>query len=297
MTAKVNFATATLVEATRWGDTTIWTIELRYQRFIHSELMTHRDLSRSASSSRAIPVRKQLAQVWSDPAMPNHWGKNQPGMQAKEQLTGWRLAAGKLLWKAAGRTMCAVVWLLDKLGAHKQWANRLLEPWQYITVLVTSTRWDNLFALRLHPDAQPEFYSLAAAIRQEMDNAIETGQVRQASHTSPWHMPYTTVKERQELPVRQLLKISAARCARVSYLNHDGSHSSKDADFALHDRLVESKPEHASPTEHQAIAGAAGQNYYNLTSWKSYRYLRDQGTDFNIWYNGWGQVSYEPFSS
>ena len=61
----------------------ITTFQLKYPRFIHSELMTHRVFSRNASSSRAIPVAKVLSQVWNDPAMPVHWGKNQAGMQAR----------------------------------------------------------------------------------------------------------------------------------------------------------------------------------------------------------------------
>ena len=62
------------------------TLELQYHRFVHSEMMTHRMLSRNASSSRAIPVEKMLKQVAENPAMPIHWGKNQAGMQAREEL-------------------------------------------------------------------------------------------------------------------------------------------------------------------------------------------------------------------
>ena len=65
----------------------ITTLELEYPRFIHSEFMTHRMFSRNASSSRAIPVARQIEMIKEDPAMPIHWGKNQPGMQAKEENT------------------------------------------------------------------------------------------------------------------------------------------------------------------------------------------------------------------
>ena len=69
------------------------TVQVRYWRAVHAELMTHRAFSRNASSSRAIPVRKMLAQVWGDPAGPLRWGANQSGMQAEQELTGWRLSA------------------------------------------------------------------------------------------------------------------------------------------------------------------------------------------------------------
>ena len=62
------------------------TLQLRYPRFILAEFNTHRVFSRNSSSSRAIPVKKMLEQVQTDPAMPVWWGKNQPGMQAREEL-------------------------------------------------------------------------------------------------------------------------------------------------------------------------------------------------------------------
>ena len=46
--------------------------------------------------------------------------------------------------------------------------------------------------------------------------------------------------------------MSVARCARVSYMNHDGSKPDIQKDFDLHDKLVVMKPAHASPAEHQA---------------------------------------------
>ena len=62
------------------------TFELSYPRFVHAELMTHRMFSRNSASSRAIPTEKLLARIKEDPAMPVWWGKNQSGMQAREEL-------------------------------------------------------------------------------------------------------------------------------------------------------------------------------------------------------------------
>ena len=73
------------------GGQRITTLQLRYWRAVHAELLTHRSMSRNASSSRAIPVRKVLAQVWHDPAGPEHWGVNQAGMQALTESEGWLL--------------------------------------------------------------------------------------------------------------------------------------------------------------------------------------------------------------
>lgn len=73
----------------------IITFHLRYPRFIHAEFLTHRQHSRNSSSSRAIPMRKFVKDIRNDPATFVHWGKNQPGMSAQEELSGWRLYATK----------------------------------------------------------------------------------------------------------------------------------------------------------------------------------------------------------
>jgi len=90
----------------------ITTFELEYPRFIHSEFMTHRALSRNAASSRAIPVNAMLSRIWEEPATPVHWGRNMSGMQAVEELQGWRKAGAECLWDLSGRVTCGFAWLL-----------------------------------------------------------------------------------------------------------------------------------------------------------------------------------------
>jgi hypothetical protein len=222
------------------------TMQLKYPRLIHSEFMTHRVFSRNASSSRAIPVAKMIEQVRTNPAMPVHWGANQPGMQAHAELADpteamrqWRLAANQ----AADRAQ-----MMNDLGLHKQVANRVLEPFQWISVIVTATEWTNFFELRDHEDAQPEIRHLAKLMKQVM--AISVPQLITDEN---WHLPYVTTAELQgALSMENLRKVSAARCARVSYLTHDGKTPSIEADLALYERLMGSVPLHASPVEHQA---------------------------------------------
>lgn len=241
----------------------IYTLQLKYPRFIHGEFLTHRAFERNSSSSRAIPVRKMLAQVWSDPAMPIHWGKNEPGMQARSQLTGVRLWAAKKLWRTAGKVACVFAWTLMKLGQHKQVANRLLEPWQWMHTVVTATDWDNFFELRIHPDAQPEIRELAERIKEAKDSA----NVRVLG-AGEWHLPYVLPSERK-LPLETQKQISAARTARVSYLTHDGKHPDIEQDVALFQRLAGSKPRHYSPLGHQARPEEG--RHANLQGWKSFR--------------------------
>lgn len=244
----------------------ICTLQLKYPRFIHAEFMTHRVFSRSASSSRAIPISKIISQVWNDPAMPVHWGANVSGMQAKQELTGWKLTTAKFIWRSSAKFACVFAYLFSKIGLHKQIGNRILEPWQYINVIVTSTEWENFFELRIHPDAQPEIQELARAIYRCINHStpklIEHGD---------WHLPYITEEEKTIFPQEDLLKASTARCARVSYSNHDGSKPNIIRDIDLHDKLVASRPIHASPAEHQATPGGFDMWHKNFRGWVQYR--------------------------
>ncbi len=242
------------------------TLQLKYHRYIHGEMMTHRVFSRNASSSRAIPVKTMLKQVWNDPAMPVHWGANQAGMQAKSQLTGWKLKAARFAWKTAAKFACIFAWSMNKAGLHKQIANRVLEPWQFIHVIVTSTEWDNFFTLRDHPDAQPEIQVLAAEIKRWMDSSTP-----EMLGVEDWHLPYISNEEHKVFTLEECIKMSVARCARVSYLTHDGKKPDIIKDINLHDMLVVAEPLHASPAEHQAKPSKNPDFHKNFRGWLQYR--------------------------
>lgn len=246
----------------------ITTMELVYPRFIHAELMTHRVFSRNASSSRAIPVKKMLSDVWHNPAEPIHWGANQPGMQANGELEGLKLRLAKFLWRAAGKMACVPVKLMSMIGLHKQVANRILEPWQHIHVVVTSTEWDNFYALRCHSNAQPEMRELAEAMQR-----VQNLSSPRILISGEWHLPYVSHEDKKEMEIEDAIKVSAARCARVSYLNHGGLKSSLIQDHRLYDRLLGASPPHMSPVEHQAVATVGTMRYANFRGWISHRFM------------------------
>lgn len=244
----------------------ITTMQLKYQRFVHSEFLTHRVFSRNASSSRAIPVSKILDQVRNDPAIPVGWGRNQAGMQAREQFdksydAGWCRA----MWLQAATLAADKAEEMSEFGLHKQIVNRILEPFQWIHVVVTSTELDNFFALRDHPDAQPEIRELAkmmkAAYNASKPKKLLLGQ---------WHLPYVTEDDRH-LTIDDQKKVSAARCCRVSYMKHDGFRADLSEDIALHDKLVTANPPHMSPVEHQAQCSEGDNWSGNFRQWKQYR--------------------------
>lgn len=230
------------------------TFQLRYPRFIHAELMTHRVFSRNASSSRAIPVEKLIQELHRDPALPVYWGSNKPGMQAGEELTGSDLIAAQWTWRNAMTEAIDFAMELVRLGLHKQIANRILEPWAHINVVVTATSWENFYTLRRHKDAQPEIKFLA-------DLMWDAHQASTPMLLQPgcWHLPFCTNEEidvdlvlHGEPAYDKLIKVSVARCARVSYLTHDGRQTSFEEDLTLYERLLGAQPLHASPAEHQA---------------------------------------------
>lgn len=225
----------------------IITMELEYPRFIHGEFMTHRMLSRNAASSRAIPVSKMIEQVRTSPAMPCHWGKNQPGMQAKEELSGITQHQVKGVWQQAAKEAAYSAESMTEFGAHKQIANRILEPFQTMKTVVTTTEWENFYWLRNHEDAQPEIKRLAEVMLEAVGKS-------KAVPLSPeqWHVPYYRDGywcESFTDDLEDALAISASCCAQVSYRLLDDS---IEKARVVYKRLVESSPVHASPFEHQA---------------------------------------------
>jgi len=233
--------------------TRIVTMELEYPRFIHAELMTHRMFSRNAASSRAIPIQIMLDTIHSSPAMPIHWGKNQPGMQASEEVQ--HVGNAKDLWKQAAVNAAGIANMMNNIGLHKQVANRITEPFQHMKLIVTATEWDNWFKLRTHKDAQPEIQALARAMLKEFNS-----NVSEFLYDDEWHVPYVKTKRQQgirryydsadrEISLADALMISASCCAQVSYRKNNESLEKAAAIFKT---LIESDPQHASPVEHQA---------------------------------------------
>ena len=223
----------------------VTTMELTYPRCIHSEFMTHRMFARNAASSRAIPVHKMLNNIEQDPFVPIVWGSNQAGMQAGDEIRDTREARD--LWLDGMRSAVRLARELNAMGLHKQIVNRVTEPWMWITVIVTgpSAAWENFFKLRCHYAAEPHIQKIAYMARDLYDN-------NQPKNLMPgeWHLPLFGFEGDDLLPEAQRPKVATARCARVSYLTHDGKRDT-EADIALHDQLASSG--HWSPFEHVAM--------------------------------------------
>lgn len=255
------------------GAPPIYTIRLRYPRIIHGEIMTHRVFSRNARSSRAVPVKTMLLETTTIPFIPWHWGANQKGMQAGEEcnekvlIPDWddiNLAGDPEMistdreeaWLQARDKAVDIATAMMEAGYHKQIPNRLLEPFSWIDTLITATDWANFLHLRDHKDAEPHLQDLARLVKQ----AIEEAEVRTLDE-GHWHLPYINEDDWLEAHAGNmntkaecfawLCKLSAARCARISYKPFDGD-ASYERELERYNQLVTSERVHASPLEHQA---------------------------------------------
>ena len=242
-----------------------------YPRIIHSELMTHRLFSRNAASSRAIPVEKILDMVMTNPFIPIHWGAAQKGMQAYAEVAD-KASCEREWLKARDHAVEQARRLLD-LGLHKQVVNRILEPWMWITTIISTTSLKHFELLRAHEAAEPHFQKLARMM-------VSAAAYSDATLLFPgeWHLPFLRLTEGDsELSEENRLKVCTARCARVSYLTHDGRRDVEE-DIKLHDRLLENG--HWSPFEHvaQAAPGVQSGNFEGFVQYRKHflgEFVRD----------------------
>lgn len=309
------------------NDIRLISVEATYPRFIHAEIMTHRDRNRNAASSRAIPWKRkgkgtksletrkpgeillspagELSQfifdekqqyeylvancmysmVRTDPVIPMFLGSEQKGMQSGDEISGKAREEAIDIIRDMRDYCLQGCDKLANLGLHKSIVNRYVEPWMWITVLMTSTNWKNFFRLRHHPAAEKHFQHIAAMIKEQID-ASKPRPLRDGE----WHLPYVTkmddpleywcgkegieimgaVSDKKfEIPdyvynntetvyqaaVDIVKRISAGRSARLSYLTHDGVRDWND-DLKLCKQLIERTDDvlHATPLENVARA-------------------------------------------
>lgn len=290
-----------------------------YPRFVHSEVLTHRDRARNSASSRAIPWRKfrsrlptedaaeyamnktlienfsempsvqmlhpkcMMQMILTDPVIPIVWGAEKAGMQTGNAVSDEVAREAEKVWLAARDHCVAAADKLAALGIHKSLCNRLTEPWMWITVIMTATEWNNFYRLRVHPDAEVHFQRIAGMIK-DARNASTPRTCRYGE----WHTPFVQGEEagaimdeakagafgdRFALDPRLAVRyISAGRCARVSYLTHDGKRDLA-ADVELCKRLIERSDDvlHASPLEHVACCDHKDQHSGPFRGWRQFR--------------------------
>lgn len=294
-------------------------VEVEFPRPYLAEFNTHTRFSRNSASSRAIPVWKRLKAALTRPYVPASFGVNKAGMQAGEALsdtdqqhavTNWLIGRDIAIVQAfflaggheeflsvaqhggylneiepliaeidaiADRYGLKNVFFRQDRGMHKQHANRVLEPYAFHTVIVTATHWRNFFGLRASKMAQPEAQDFCLAIAKAMMASTPRQLI-----CGEWHLPYIRTEDREEVIDQAVLaKASAGKCARTSYLTHDGVRSlSKDIELAESMQMHG----HMSPFQHPARPHEMGDpegSHGNYSSvWTQYRKMLPNEGDF-----------------
>lgn len=242
------------------------------------------NLSRNSASSRAIPISKMVQRVRENPFIPEKWGMPVRGMGAKEYYDKGTIEDINLTmaWKFALKNSLEQVEACIEFG-NKEDLNRLLEPFMWHTAIITATEFDNFFKLRTNSAADWKIRRIAD-LMYEAYHAFENwgkqtnikdcihGEIKvpQKLKVGEWHCPLVYEEDINSIkymidvggnfvditPVQKELeaiewmkRISVARCARVSYLTHDGKRDI-EKDLELFERLRTSG--HWSPFEHVA---------------------------------------------
>jgi len=236
------------------SDVRLTTLEITLPKVLLAEFNTHRVFSRNFSSSRAIPTKTIISNI--DSFVPEYWGENRAGMTASpsSELPWHKRKLAEWIWSFAIWSSKMSSLSLNKLGLHKQWANRP-NDWHTIAKgVVTSTEWDNFFTLRDHSDAQPEMQALAKAMKEAINNSVPIPK-----YNGEWHLPYVTNAEKTKSInngksiIENALRISVSCCAQVSYRKLDDSLEKAEK---IYDMLLASEEtKHLSPFEHQAMVG------------------------------------------
>lgn len=258
----------------------IITLELEFWRGILAEANTHRVLSKNTSSTRAIKIANAIKQLNECHFIPK-FTADQPGMVANTLLEDQD--APRDVWEEAYRSAVRSALELTRLGVAKQYAGRLLEPFQFVKAVWTGTDWANFFHLRCHSAAQPEIRELANLIK----DAISKSKPAELE-IRDWHVPYYKTgkwTEDSEDTLQDALDISASCCAQVSFRTMNDS---IEKARAIREKLIpnDGGPVHASPMEHQATPI----DYFDCVTWQEDGKTRTDGFDvYSGNFRGWIQ--------
>jgi hypothetical protein len=235
----------------------VTTMLATFPRFILAEWNTHRMLSRNSNSSRAIPPERQIAAVREAPFVPATFNKRVKGMGVGEALDMSDAERARWAWLRAAEHATDQAEILLDLDVDKSRINRLLEPFLWHSAIFTATDWDNVWALRDAPTAQPEFQTIAHMLRE-----AQLMSSPELLAPGEWHLPGLAPVEREAMVLAREYprptpeattdlwkRVSAGRLAK--WTSYGREHEYEDALVAQTrcEGLISSF--HLSPLEHQ----------------------------------------------
>jgi thymidylate synthase ThyX len=276
------------------------TLAIRLPWALTPELLRHRAFSFCSASTRAIPPERFHANL-QHRYEPKYWNKNVGGMQPNEslELSPEEITQVSVAYMQAFDETCWAVSEGNNVKVAKQDVNYLLTPYLWCELIVTATNWKNFFKLRLHPSARREIrimaemmiYAISNHTPKVCDLTLESFQ--DSSFMNQYHLPFVTKAEianyrleKDEMDIPLVYKLSAARCARVSYKSHTGELSTVK-DFSLANTLRDADPIHASPFEHCGVAVRQRKMIRNFFAFEQARVIAEEKLeDTDLTYDG-----------
>jgi hypothetical protein len=271
------YAARTLADSISPAGIRLTTLEAIFPRMILAEMNTHRVLSRNSASSRAIPPETHIDRIREHPFVPAAFHQRVKGMGQGAALNEREQQAARAVWENAAEYAARYAEQLMGMDVSKAHVNRILEPFMWHTAIISSTDWDNFYALRCPPGdevdydfpAQPEFQQVAILMRKAMRESAPA-----PIGYDQWHLPLVNLLEMKEDhdtlgdPLYWPM-VSAGRTARVSFDTQD-NYEEPDASY---DRAVRLKSNgHLSPMEHCATpAKHYPADTGNFRGWKQLR--------------------------
>lgn len=253
----MSYSALVLADSTSPHGPRLTTIEATLPRSVAADLLSYRAFSRTMPPNRQLDLKTMIEAVRKDPVNPTL-----TSLTPKAQLLG------KVEWRKALEVAIERAEHLGggDIGMGADVVARLLEPFSWLTIVITSTEWANFFAQRCRPHGQPEIQHLAELMR-----AAYASSKPEKVAMKEWHLPYIDESERST-PVEKLRMVSIVRCSRVSALNAEGQRDA-EADLALYDKLIGDGDAGGnwSPFEHVATPADDVKFYGNLRGWRQFR--------------------------
>ena len=161
----------------------IITYKLTFPRIILSEVNTYKMLEKNTSSSRAIPFEKMVEVVDKEPFVPLAFQTHHKRMQGTEYITNpEEIDYLEVKWLIAKDTAIESAYQLYNNGITKQLANRILEPFMWVTQLCTGSResFEHLFEQRC---PKYEFYFGKFKSKKDVLEYLNVGEIE---HPKPF---------------------------------------------------------------------------------------------------------------
>jgi hypothetical protein len=186
------------------------TLDVLLPGWVQREVLTHKRISRSFVSARAMGTMRAVSLGF---YMPSVFYTQGEGMTASDVPVVDQDVARES-WRRLCQAGADTADLLSSLGACKEQANRMIPDAKMMRGLLTATEdgWTKFFALRVNRGADRAMIEFATMVRDAVAGA--------AWRESDLHIPYDVEVDAMgwtDYSMDDRMRISGARSARMSY--------------------------------------------------------------------------------